>query len=120
MAADYDKLFRPHEGMEAPDDMAAQPFFDPSASFPPAPASANLPKPNGQTPPRSVVRPGTQTVWTERAGVRRLASLPRAVLVRCAGVDVARARVRGAPVIPVAAALRLAFVVSVVWGAPTG
>lgn len=51
MAADYDKLFRPHEGMEAPDDMAAQPFFDPSASFPPAPASANLPKPNGQTPP---------------------------------------------------------------------
>lgn len=68
----------------------------------------------------SVVRPGTQTVWTERAGVRRLASLPRAVLVRCAGVDVARARVRGAPVIPVAAALRLAFVVSVVWGAPTG
>lgn len=41
MAADYDKLFRPHEGMEAPDDMAAQPFFDPSASFPPAPASAN-------------------------------------------------------------------------------
>ncbi|WP_423795877.1 ESX-1 associated ATP-binding protein EpsI N-terminal domain-containing protein, partial [Mycobacterium tuberculosis] len=25
MAADYDKLFRPHEGMEAPDDMAAQP-----------------------------------------------------------------------------------------------
>lgn len=39
MAADYDKLFRPHEGMEAPDDMAAQPFFDPSASFPPAPAS---------------------------------------------------------------------------------
>ncbi|WP_413773670.1 ESX-1 associated ATP-binding protein EpsI N-terminal domain-containing protein, partial [Mycobacterium tuberculosis] len=22
MAADYDKLFRPHEGMEAPDDMA--------------------------------------------------------------------------------------------------
>ncbi|WP_432807248.1 hypothetical protein [Mycobacterium tuberculosis] len=37
--------------MEAPDDMAAQPFFDPSASFPPAPASANLPKPNGQTPP---------------------------------------------------------------------
>lgn len=46
MAADYDKLFRPHEGMEAPDDMAAQPFFDPSASFPPAPASANLPKPN--------------------------------------------------------------------------
>lgn len=47
MAADYDKLFRPHEGMEAPDDMAAQPFFDPSASFPPAPASANLPKPNG-------------------------------------------------------------------------
>ncbi|WP_374112264.1 ESX-1 associated ATP-binding protein EpsI N-terminal domain-containing protein, partial [Mycobacterium tuberculosis] len=23
MAADYDKLFRPHEGMEAPDDMAA-------------------------------------------------------------------------------------------------
>lgn len=48
MAADYDKLFRPHEGMEAPDDMAAQPFFDPSASFPPAPASANLPKPNGQ------------------------------------------------------------------------
>lgn len=45
MAADYDKLFRPHEGMEAPDDMAAQPFFDPSASFPPAPASANLPKP---------------------------------------------------------------------------
>ncbi|WP_423796001.1 ESX-1 associated ATP-binding protein EpsI N-terminal domain-containing protein, partial [Mycobacterium tuberculosis] len=26
MAADYDKLFRPHEGMEAPDDMAAQPF----------------------------------------------------------------------------------------------
>lgn len=28
MAADYDKLFRPHEGMEAPDDMAAQPFFD--------------------------------------------------------------------------------------------
>lgn len=52
MAADYDKLFRPHEGMEAPDDMAAQPFFDPSASFPPAPASANLPKPNGQTPPR--------------------------------------------------------------------
>lgn len=49
MAADYDKLFRPHEGMEAPDDMAAQPFFDPSASFPPAPASANLPKPNGHT-----------------------------------------------------------------------
>ncbi len=48
MAADYDKLFRPHEGMEAPDDMAAQPFFDPSASFPPAPASANLPKPNGK------------------------------------------------------------------------
>ncbi|GAA43758.1 hypothetical protein CO60_0266 [Mycobacterium tuberculosis] len=46
--------------------------------------------------------------------------MPRAVLVRCAGVDVARARVRGAPVIPVAAALRLAFVVSVVWGAPTG
>lgn len=45
-----------------------------------------------------------------------MASLPRAVLVRCAGVDVARARVRGAPVIPVAAALRLAFVVSVVWG----
>lgn len=25
MAADYDKLFRPHEGMEAPDDMAEQP-----------------------------------------------------------------------------------------------
>ncbi|MEQ0669435.1 hypothetical protein ABLN86_00185 [Mycobacterium tuberculosis] len=49
-----------------------------------------------------------------------MASLPRAVLVRCAGVDVARAGVRGAPVIPVAAALRLAFVVSVVWGAPTG
>lgn len=46
-----------------------------------------------------------------------MASLPRAVLVRCAGVDVARARVRGAPVIPVAAALRLAFVVSVVMGA---
>lgn len=41
MAADYDKLFRPHEGMEAPDDMAAQPFFDPSASFPPAPASVS-------------------------------------------------------------------------------
>lgn len=42
MAADYDKLFRPHEGMEAPDDMAAQPFFDPSASFPPAPASGAM------------------------------------------------------------------------------
>lgn len=28
MAADYDKLFRPHEGMEAPDDMAAQPRLD--------------------------------------------------------------------------------------------
>ncbi|WP_415859920.1 ESX-1 associated ATP-binding protein EpsI N-terminal domain-containing protein, partial [Mycobacterium tuberculosis] len=27
MAADYDKLFRPHEGMEAPDDMAGQAFF---------------------------------------------------------------------------------------------
>lgn len=42
MAADYDKLFRPHEGMEAPDDMAAQPFFDPSASFPPARTSGVL------------------------------------------------------------------------------
>ncbi|OSC35509.1 hypothetical protein B8W66_23400, partial [Mycobacterium decipiens] len=51
MAADYDRLFRPHEGTEAPDEAAAQPFFDAAASFPPPPAPANPPKPNGQTPP---------------------------------------------------------------------
>ncbi len=52
MAADYDKLFRPHEGMEAPDDMAAQPFFDPSASFPPAPHRQTYRSPTARLRPR--------------------------------------------------------------------
>uniref|UniRef100_UPI001248FB0D ESX-1 associated ATP-binding protein EpsI N-terminal domain-containing protein n=1 Tax=Mycobacterium tuberculosis TaxID=1773 RepID=UPI001248FB0D len=79
MAADYDKLFRPHEGMEAPDDMAAQPFFDPSASFPPAPASANLPKPNGQTPPPTSdnLSECAQTYKHEKGRDRRKVELAR-------------------------------------------
>ena len=36
MPADYDKLFRPARDSDSEDD-AAQSFFDPNASYPPAP-----------------------------------------------------------------------------------
>ena len=51
MAADYDRLFQSPEGMEIPDDAAAQTDFDVDAlaAIPPVPPSPATP--NGHTPP---------------------------------------------------------------------
>ncbi|OBI59763.1 MinD/ParA family protein [Mycobacterium sp. E796] len=54
MAADYDRLFQPAEGMEIPEEAAAQTGFDVNAPSPlpmPAPAPPKPLAPNGHIPP---------------------------------------------------------------------
>lgn len=51
MPADYDKLFRPAENSDSPDDDAGQTFFDPNASFASPPIGNGEPAGNGDAAP---------------------------------------------------------------------